>query len=81
MLHAKQAQRGGRNISLLIIISGTRRGLVVSAMPQRLYLQEGDPVFIVQEAGWALGPVWMGVENQQHVGQPKLQHNVGKYIL
>ena len=50
-------------------------------MPQLLYLQERDPVLLVQEAGWALGPVWMGVENQQHVGQPKLQHNVKKYIL
>jgi len=69
LLHAKQAQRGGRSIALSIIISVTRRGLVVSAMPQLLYLQE---------AGWALGPVLMGVENQQHVGQPKLQHNVKK---
>jgi len=45
------------------MISGTRRGLVVSAMPQLLYRWEGDPVLLVQEACWALGPVWMGVEN------------------
>jgi len=72
LLRAKQAQRGGRSVALPIIISVTRRVLMVSAMPQLLYLQE---------AGWALGPVWMGMENQQHVGQPKLQHNVRKYIL
>ena len=27
-----------------------------------------DPVFIVQEAGWASGPVWTGVENLAHTG-------------
>jgi len=32
-------------------------------MPQPLYSQEGDPVPIIQEAGWALGLVWMGLEN------------------
>ena len=26
-------------------------------------LQEGDLVPIVQDAGWAQGPVWMGAEN------------------
>jgi hypothetical protein len=25
--------------------------------------QERDPLLIVQEAGWAPGPVWTGVEN------------------
>ena len=32
-------------------------------MPQPLYPREGDPVPIVQEAGWAPGPSWMGMEN------------------
>jgi hypothetical protein len=27
-----------------------------------------DPVLIVQEAGWALGPVWTGVENLAPTG-------------
>ena len=30
--------------------------------------QERDPVPIVQEAGWASGPVWMGVENLAPTG-------------
>ena len=30
--------------------------------PAALYLGK-DPVPIVQEAGWALGPVWTGAEN------------------
>jgi hypothetical protein len=52
-LHAKQAQRGGRGIALLILDPGARRGWVASAMPQLLYFQEGDRLYLVQEAGWA----------------------------
>ena len=36
----------------------TRKGLAVSAMTQPLYPQEGDPVPIVQAAGWVLGLIW-----------------------
>jgi hypothetical protein len=32
-------------------------------MPQRLSTPGKDPVPIVQEAGWAPGPVWTGAEN------------------
>ena len=38
-------------------------GWVVNATPRPLYPREGDPLPIVQEGGWAPGPVWMGVEN------------------
>ena len=31
--------------------------------PAALYPPEKDPVLIVQEAGWAPGPVWMGAKN------------------
>jgi hypothetical protein len=34
----------------------------VNATPQPLYPRERDPVPIVQEAGWAPGPVWTGAE-------------------
>lgn len=27
-----------------------------------------DPVLTVQQAGWALGPVWMGIENCDRTG-------------
>jgi hypothetical protein len=50
-------------VALPIIILGTRRVWVVSAMPQQLYPQERDSARIVQAAGWASGPVWMGLEN------------------
>jgi hypothetical protein len=56
LLHSKQAERGGRSVALPIIICVTRRVLVVSAMPQLLYLQE---------AGWAwkINSMW---DNQNY---------------
>ena len=42
---------------------GARWGQVVNTTPWPLYPRERDPVPIVQEDGWAPGPVWMGVEN------------------
>jgi hypothetical protein len=36
---------------------------MVNVTPQPLYPRERDPVPIVQEAGWAPGPVWTGAEN------------------
>jgi hypothetical protein len=32
-------------------------------MPRPLFTPGKDPIPIVQEAGWAPGPVWTGVEN------------------
>ena len=32
-------------------------------MPRPLSTHERGPVSILQEAGWALGPLWMGLEN------------------
>ena len=52
------AQRVGRGIALLFQEHGTRRGWVVCSTP-RLYLTPGkDLVPILQEDGWATGPVW-----------------------
>jgi hypothetical protein len=41
---------------------------MVNATPQPLYPRERDPGTIVQEAGWASGPVWTGAENLAHRG-------------
>ena len=41
---------------------GTRRGWVVNSAPRPLYPWEREPLPIAQEAGWAPGPVWKGVE-------------------
>jgi len=43
-------------------------GSGINDMPQPLYPWEGDPVPIVQEAGWAPCPVWMGTENLAPTG-------------
>jgi hypothetical protein len=41
---------------------------VASATSRPLYPRERDPVPIVQEAGWAPGPVWTGAENLAPTG-------------
>ena len=51
---------------------GTRWGWVVNTTPQPLYSLE-DLVPIVWAAGWALGAVWMGVENHFPTGPSSLQ--------
>jgi len=57
------AHRGSRGIALLFHNHGSRRGWRVSVMLQLLFTPRKDPVPIVQEAGWAPGPVWTGAEN------------------
>ena len=60
------AQRVGRGIALLFHDRGTRRGWVVSSTPRPHFTPGKDPVSIVQEAGWAPGPVWMGGKSRPH---------------
>jgi hypothetical protein len=70
----RTAHRGSRGIALSFHDHSTRRGWGVSVTP-RLSTLGKDPVPIVQEAGWAPGPVWTGVENMQIWGQYfKLHH-------
>ena len=57
------AHRGSRGIALPFLNHGTRRGWGVSVTPRPLFTTGKDPVPIVQEAEWAPGPVWTGVEN------------------
>jgi hypothetical protein len=57
------AQTVGRGIALLFHDHGTRREWVVSITPRPYFTPGKDPVPIVQEAGWAPGPVWTGAEN------------------
>jgi hypothetical protein len=42
-------------------------GWMVNATPRPLY-PSNDLVPVVQEAGWALGPVWSGAENFARTG-------------
>ena len=47
--------------------SALRWGWVVTPRPDRFTLGK-DPVPIIQEAGWAPEPVWMGAENLAPTG-------------
>jgi len=60
------AQRVGRGIALLFHGLGTRRGWVASSTPRPHFTPGKDPVPILQEAGWAPGPVWMGGKPRPH---------------
>jgi hypothetical protein len=65
---SRTAHRGIRGIALLFLDHGTRRGWGVSVTPRPLFTHGKDPVPIVQEGGWSLGPVWTGVENLAPTG-------------
>ena len=59
-------QRVGRGIALLFHDRSTRRGWVVSSTPRPHFTPAKDPVPILQEAGWAPGPVWTGGKSRPH---------------
>jgi hypothetical protein len=56
-------------------------GLVVNATPQPLYPQKRDLVHIVQEAGWAPGPVQTGAENLMRIWIRFLDHPAHSNLL
>ena len=60
------AQRVGRGTALLFHDRGTRRGWVVSSTPRPHFNPRKDLVPILQEAGWAPGPVWTGGKSRPH---------------
>jgi len=59
----RTVHRESRGITLLFHDHGTRRRWGVNVTPRPLFTPGKDPVPIVQEAGWAPGPVWTGAEN------------------
>jgi len=61
------AQRVGRGIALLFHNRGTRTGWVVSSTPRPHFTPGKDPVPILQEVGWAPGPVWTGGKSRPHL--------------
>jgi len=64
----RTAHRGSRGTALLFHDHDTRRGWGVSVTPRPLFTPGKDPVPIVQEAGWAPGPVWTSAENLASTG-------------
>jgi hypothetical protein len=65
-LQARCAQRVGRGIALLFHDCGTRRAWVVSSTPWPHFTPGKEPVPILQEAGWAPGPVWTCGKSCRH---------------
>ena len=60
------AQRVGKDIALLFHDRGTRRGWVSSSTTRPHFTPGKDPVLILQETGWAPGPVWTGGKSRPH---------------
>jgi len=60
------AQRVGRGIALFFRDRGTRRGWVVSSTPRPHFNPGKGLVPILQEAGWAPGPVWTVEKSRPH---------------
>ena len=60
------AQKVGRGIALLFHDRGTRRGCMVSNTPRPHFTPGKNPVPILQEAGWAPGPIWTGGKCRPH---------------
>ena len=60
------AQRVGTGIALLFHDRSTRRGWVASSTLRPHFSPGKDPVPILQEAGWAPGPVWRGGKSRPH---------------
>jgi len=63
----RAAHRGRRGIALLFLDHYTRRVRGQRHAPASIYPGK-DPVPVVQEAGWVLGPVWTGTENLASTG-------------
>jgi len=59
-------QRVDRGIALLLHDRGIRRGWVVSSTPRPHFTPGKEQVPILQEAGWAPGPVWKGGKFRPH---------------
>jgi len=74
-------QSGCRDISLLFLDHGTRRGSGQRHAPAAIYPWK-DTVPIVQEARWASGPVWMGAEYLARIAirSPKLSLLSVKFV-
>ena len=70
------AQRVGRRIAVLFHDRGTRRGWVVSNTPQPHFTPWKDLVPILQEVGWAPGPVSTGGKSCPH--QDSIQDRPGR---
>jgi len=77
----RTVNRGSRGMALLFLDHGIRRGWGVSVTPRSLFTPGKYPVPIVQEAGWATGPVWTGAENLASTGIRSLDRPAHSQLL
>ena len=61
----RMAHTGSRSIALPFLDHGIRGWWVVSVTPRPLFTPGEESVPIVQDAGWAPGPVWTGAEKSR----------------
>lgn len=61
-LHASGDTEGSMGVVLLMLNLSARWRCVVHTMLLRLHPHERAPVPIVEQGGWASGPVWTGME-------------------
>lgn len=82
-VHAMKAYGGSRGIAPLIFNLGTRWRLN-KFRPQPFYSQKITTIFIVHEAEWASGLVWIGVEKTKTLASTRvriLNHAVCSALL
>ena len=63
LVQATEVQRRSNVLLYSFFDLDARWGCVVNATPRPLCPREAESLPIVQEAGWATGPVWTGAEN------------------
>jgi hypothetical protein len=68
--HSITGHQGPRGGALLILNLGVRRGVGGQHHTASRFTPGKDPVPIVQEAGWAPGPVWTCAKNLAPTGIP-----------
>ena len=68
LCRGRTAHMGSRGKALPFLDHGTRRGWGVSVTPQPLFTLGQNTESILQEAGWAPGPVWTRAENLTPTG-------------
>jgi len=57
-VHARKADRGSRDIALLILNFGAGWRWIIKIRLRQFYLREGTPVHMEEEAAWATEPFW-----------------------
>ena len=74
-------QRGSRSIALLFLLTSVLDWIVCSTPHPGCFTSGEDTRYIIQEAGWAPGPVWAGAENFTPTGVRSSDRLAGSELL